>query len=138
MKLLVFGATGGTGRQLVEQAIAQGHEVTAFVRNPAAVDIRHPKLAIVQGDAMDAAAVERVIPGHDAVLSALGAPAIRTGTVRSEGTRNIVRAMERRAPPPSLPDLARLRRQPPDAGQDVLLFQAHRRAAPAAQGVRRP
>jgi putative NADH-flavin reductase len=95
MKLLVFGATGGTGRQLVEQAIAQGHGVTAFVRKPAALDFAHPRLAIVQGDAMDAAAVERVVSGHDAVLSSLGAPATRTGTVRSEGTRNIVRAMAR-------------------------------------------
>jgi putative NADH-flavin reductase len=95
MKLLVFGATGGTGRQLVEQALAQSHDVTAFVRNPAALGLKHPRLTIVQGDAMDAPAVERAVPGHDAVLSSLGAPAMRTGTVRSEGTRNIVRAMAR-------------------------------------------
>lgn len=94
MKLLVFGATGGTGRHLVEQAVGE-HDVTAFVRNPSAFGFSHGKLAIVQGDVMDAAAVERAMPGHDAVLCALGAPATRTGTIRSEGTRNIVRAMER-------------------------------------------
>lgn len=95
MKLLVFGATGGTGRHLVEQALAHGHDVTAFVRNPAAVRLSHARLQIAQGDVMDAAAVERVMPSRDAVLCALGAPATKTGTVRSEGTRSIVRAMER-------------------------------------------
>lgn len=94
MKLLVFGATGGTGRRIVEQALAQGHAVTALVRNPAKLDIQHANLAVAAGDVMDPASVERVMPGHDAVLSALGAPAARSGTIRSEGTRNIVAAME--------------------------------------------
>lgn len=95
MKLLIFGASGGTGRHLVEQALARGHQVTAFVREITKVGIKHMNLTIVQGDALDQAAVERAVPGHDAVLSTLGAPALKTGTIRSEGTRNIVRAMER-------------------------------------------
>jgi putative NADH-flavin reductase len=95
MNLLVFGASGGTGRQIVEQALAQGHVVTAFVRDLAKFDLRHSNLRLVKGDVLDGAAVARAMPGHDAVLSALGAPATKTGTLRSEGTRNIVQAMEK-------------------------------------------
>jgi putative NADH-flavin reductase len=95
MKLLVFGSTGGTGRELVKQALAQGHEVTAFARNPAKLDdIAPPGLQMVRGDVLDPAAVEKALPGHDAVLCAIGAGAGRT-TLREEGTRNIIRAMEK-------------------------------------------
>lgn len=95
MKLLVFGATGGSGRELVRQALEQGHAVTVLVRDPAKVGIGHPQLTIQKGDALNAADVERAVLGHDAVLVALGAPATKTGTVRSEGTGNIVLAMEK-------------------------------------------
>lgn len=95
MKLLIFGAAGGTGRHLVKQALEQGHDVTAFMRNPAKLAMADARLKAVQGDVMNAAAVERAMPGHGAVLCALGAPALKTGTVRSEGTRNIISAMEK-------------------------------------------
>ncbi|MBE7550345.1 MAG: SDR family oxidoreductase [Anaerolineales bacterium] len=95
MKVLIFGSTGSIGRQLVEQALAQGHTVTAFARNPAKLDIKHPKLKVVQGDVLDYTSVERAVPGHEAVLSALGTPALTKNTVRSEGTRNIIQAMEK-------------------------------------------
>jgi len=72
MKLLIFGANGGTGRQLVAQALAQGHLVTAFVRNPAKLAVAHQSLQIVQGDALRYANVEPAVAGQDAVLSALG------------------------------------------------------------------
>lgn len=94
-KLLIFGSTGGTGRQLVEQALAQGYAVSAFARNPATVTIKHANLRIVQGDVMDFASVERAMQGQEAVLSAIGSPANKIGTVRSEGTRTIIRAMEK-------------------------------------------
>jgi len=95
MKLLVFGSTGGTGRELVKQALAQGHEVTAYARSPARLgDIKHPSLRIARGDVLDAASVEKAVPGHDAVLCAIGAGAGPT-TLREDGTRNIVRAMEK-------------------------------------------
>jgi putative NADH-flavin reductase len=95
MKLLVFGATGGTGREVVQQALAQGHEVTAYARNPARLgDITHPGLQVVRGDVLDAAAVEKAVLGHEAVLCAIGAGAGRT-SLREDGTRNIVRAMEK-------------------------------------------
>lgn len=94
MNLLVFGASGGTGRQLVEQALGQGHHVTAFVRNPAKFTLQHPQLRLFQGDVQDAQAVQQAVPGHDAVLSALGAPAGRRDAVRSVGTGHIVQAMQ--------------------------------------------
>jgi putative NADH-flavin reductase len=95
MKLLIFGSTGGIGRRLVEQALAQGHAVTAFARHPAKLDIEHANLKVAQGDVMDLAAVERAMQGQEAVLSALGTPALTKNTVRSEGTRNVIRAMEK-------------------------------------------
>ena len=91
MKLLVFGATGGTGRQCVDQALSQGQQVTAFVRQPAALTAQHPNLTIIQGDITDQDVVQRAIPGHDVVISALGT---RGGpAVLPEGTRNILEAM---------------------------------------------
>jgi uncharacterized protein YbjT (DUF2867 family) len=93
MRLLIFGATGGTGRELVRQALERGHSVTAFARDPAALDKRDG-LQGLAGDVLDAAAVERAVAGHEAVLCTLGRPATSPGTVRSQGTRNIVRAME--------------------------------------------
>src|SRR3954462_6921560 len=72
MKLLVFGATGGTGRALVEQALQQGHEVTAFVRNPAKVTPKHEKLKVVKGNVTDCHSVGAAVAGQDAVFSALG------------------------------------------------------------------
>jgi uncharacterized protein YbjT (DUF2867 family) len=99
MKLLVFGSTGGTGRELVKQALAQGHQVTAYARNPAKLDdMAHPGLQVARGDALDPAAVEKAIPGHDAVLCAIGTGAGRSN-LREEGTRNIVRAMEKAGVP---------------------------------------
>lgn len=97
MRLLIFGATGGTGRELVRQALERGHSVTAFARDAAALD-RRDDLGGVTGDVLDPAAVERALAGHEAVLCVLGTPATGPGTVRSQGTRNIVRAMERVGP----------------------------------------
>jgi putative NADH-flavin reductase len=95
MNILVFGATGGTGRQLVAQALQQGHTVTAFVRTPAKLALQHAHLRLVQGDVLDYDAVRAAMLGQDAVLSALGAPARQTrDTLRSDGTRTILRAME--------------------------------------------
>ena len=94
MNVLIFGATGGTGQQLVEQALAQGHSVTAFARTPAAITTQHPNLHVAQGDVLDYSTVVAAMHGQDAVLSALGAPGMHRSLVRSEGTRHILRAME--------------------------------------------
>ena len=93
MKLIIFGATGSVGRHLVEQAWAQGHQVTAFVRDPSALDAPHQDLALQVGDVFDREAVADAVRGQDAVLIALGAG--RKGTVRSVGTGHIIAAMKR-------------------------------------------
>lgn len=94
MKLLIFGATGGTGRELVQQALASGHSVTALVRDPARIETKsHENLTVVRGDVLDPAAVESAVAGHEAVLVSIGAGAARA-TVREYGTRNIVNAMQ--------------------------------------------
>ena len=96
MKLLIIGATGGTGRALVEQALAQGHSVTAFVRNSRKVRTTHEHLTIAEGNVLDYDSVERAVIGKDAVLSALGHKRwIIPTTILSEGTSNIIRAMEK-------------------------------------------
>lgn len=87
MKLTVLGATGGTGQEVVRQALDAGHEVTAAVRNPARLATTHARLEVVPvPDVTDAAALRPVVAGRDAVLSALGttnkgagvvAPAVR-------------------------------------------------------------
>ncbi|WP_404786620.1 NAD(P)-dependent oxidoreductase [Altericista sp. CCNU0014] len=94
MNLLIFGATGGTGRALVEQALAQGNAVTAFVRDPAKLDIQHPSLKVVEGDVTDAAAVECAVQGQDTAFSTLGSKSLKNNPTLIEGVRNIVRAME--------------------------------------------
>ena len=92
MRVVIFGSTGTIGRQLVEQALADGCYVTAFARNPKSMGMAHERLEVVKGDVLDSVAVERAVRGQDAVLCALGAG--RKGGVRAAGTRNIVRAME--------------------------------------------
>ena len=93
MKLAIFGSTGSIGHHLVAQALEQEHTVTAFARNPAKLETEHPNLTVFEGDALDSASVEKAVDGQDAVLCALGAGA--KGAIRLEGTRNIVRAMEK-------------------------------------------
>ncbi len=93
MRLLIFGATGTIGRQLVDQTLENGHQVTAFVRMPSKLSVENPALTVLQGDVLDFESVQRAMPGHDAVLIALGAGAM--GRIRTEGTENIVRAMRK-------------------------------------------
>lgn len=95
MKVIVFGATGGTGSQLVARALELGHEVTAFARRPEAVTTQHERLRVAKGDAMDAASVAGAIAGQDVVLSALGpSKGAPVGTLISTGTRNILAGMK--------------------------------------------
>ncbi len=94
MKLVIFGATGGTGRHVVDQALEQGHRVTAFVRTPTKLDIQHPHLKVSQGDVMDLSSVTQAVQGQDAVVCILGAGQQLKSKIRSEGTRQILRAME--------------------------------------------
>jgi putative NADH-flavin reductase len=72
MKLVVLGATGGTGGELVRQGIEHGHAVTAFVRSPERLKPFRGRITIKQGDLLDSLQLEEAIKGHDAVLSAFG------------------------------------------------------------------
>jgi uncharacterized protein YbjT (DUF2867 family) len=92
MNLVVFGATGSVGREIVQQALEQGHAVTAFVRDRDKLGFQHENLRIVAGNALDVTSVEKGVRGQDAVICALGAGA--KGMIRAEGTRNIIRAMQ--------------------------------------------
>jgi uncharacterized protein YbjT (DUF2867 family) len=95
MRVLVIGATGGTGRELVQQALAQGHQVTAFVRDPARLPIEHANLRVAKGDVLEYATVESAMRGQDAVVSALGHRRFfYPNKIQSEGMRNILRAMQ--------------------------------------------
>jgi uncharacterized protein YbjT (DUF2867 family) len=104
MRLAIFGPTGGTGRRLVERAIAEGHEVTAFARNPSRISARHQRLRVVVGDAFDPAAVREAVAGNEAVICVLGSRTPsnplhprRQGDpngVTSVGTKNIIAAMK--------------------------------------------
>jgi putative NADH-flavin reductase len=97
MKLTVFGATGGTGQALVAQALQQGHEVVAFMRDPGKFTITDTRLSVVQGDITEnASRVGEAIRGQDAVISALGRRnSFRSAGLISQSMRTIVSAMER-------------------------------------------
>src|SRR5881296_2711836 len=92
MKLTIFAATGGIGRQLLEQAVAAGDDVTAVVRNPKNLSA---KVRVVTADlaAADPAALESAVAGADAVISALGPRSSAEAGVAWQGTRAIVQAM---------------------------------------------
>src|SRR6202050_3153133 len=94
MKLVVFGANGPTGRLLTAQALAAGHTVTAFTRHPNTFPGDREGLRIVQGDALDPAAVGETIAGQDAVLSTIGTRYSRKPiTLYSESAANMIQAM---------------------------------------------
>src|SRR3954454_14024854 len=94
MQLVGFGATGGTGRELVKQALGHGHSVRAFVRDPDRLKVIHHRLEVVTGNVQDAKGVAAAVAGQDAVLCALGVNERRPNTVLSDAVRTIVGAMK--------------------------------------------
>ena len=105
-RVLVVGATGGSGRATVNALLEKGHRVTAFARHADALAGRSDRLETINGDAMNPDDVDRAVKGHDAVVVTLGISEnpIRVrlfgakGTanrVRSEGTRNVIAAMKK-------------------------------------------
>jgi len=93
MKLTVFAATGGIGRQALEQAVAAGHKVTAVVRNPKKLS-REVRVVTADLAAPDPAALESAVKGADAVLSGLGPRSASEAGIAGQGTRAIVQAMK--------------------------------------------
>ena len=96
MNILVAGAGRGIGRQLVEQALAAGHAVTALARDPSKLAAAHERLRIVQGSVLDPASVAAAMAGQNAVCCTIG---VKTPweqpSVFSEGTRRLLEAMKR-------------------------------------------
>jgi putative NADH-flavin reductase len=98
MRLFILGANGKTGTQLVDLALARGHEVTAFVRSPGKITRRHPRLEVRRGDPHRVDELASALPGHDVVLSALGVrppQAFRPHTLVQECAASTVAAMTR-------------------------------------------
>lgn len=101
VNVIVFGASGRTGRLIVEQALEKDHAVTAFVRDPTAfskealVLSAHPKLRVFAGDALDAAAVAEALEGQQAVVSAIGPRSKEGANICAASARNIIAGMKR-------------------------------------------
>lgn len=94
MKLTVFGATGGIGQEIVRQALAAGHEVTAVVRDPARLAVSDGGLEVVTAQLSEPEALRPAVAGRDVVLSAIGPRSPRKTGIAESGTRGILRAME--------------------------------------------
>ena len=96
MNSFIVGATRGIGRQLLDQALAAGHTVTALVRDRARLNVRHERLKVVTGDIRDARSVDAAMPGQDTVFCTIGVrlPGLYV-SVFSEGTKNLLAAMKR-------------------------------------------
>lgn len=94
MHLTIFGASSATGKHLVEQALAAGHTVTAFVRDADKLTRSNDNLTVVTGDALNPANVSAAVEGADAVLSTIG-PKGKQTTVAAETTKNIAAAMRK-------------------------------------------
>jgi putative NADH-flavin reductase len=96
MKLLVIGASRGIGFNVLQQALQAGHEVTAVVRDPKRLPIRHERLKVVKGDILEKNVIEGAVNGQDAVCVTIGIkPTRKPVSVFSEGTKNVVEAMKK-------------------------------------------
>jgi putative NADH-flavin reductase len=94
MRLTVFGATGGTGSELVRQALEEGNDVTAVVRDPARLAVpAHERLRVVTADVTDPVAIAPAVEGADSVVSSLGHRGGGPATICEDGTRAIIEAM---------------------------------------------
>ncbi|MES9519131.1 NAD(P)-dependent oxidoreductase [Streptomyces capoamus] len=94
MKLTVFGATGGIGRELVRQALDAGHEVTAVVRDPARLAVTGARLEVVRSALTDPEELRGTVRGRDAVLSGLGPRSRKDAGVATRLTGTVLAAME--------------------------------------------
>lgn len=94
MKLVIFGASGNTGRLITELALQKGHEVTAFVRSPEKLTNQNERLHAFKGDILDADAVKASLAGQDAALSVLNAFNPEDYAVFEQGATNIVNGMK--------------------------------------------
>ena len=94
MKIAIFGATGETGRQLVEQALTAGHEVAAYVRDQSKLGINNEHLTVIEGELTDEQLIESTVTGANAVISALGPRGGSKNKPITQGMQNIITAMK--------------------------------------------
>ena len=95
MKVLVLGGAGSVGKLILREALAQGHQVTALVRNSAKLaDVRHDNLTVMPGDALDPRVLQRISIGFDAVIYSLGAKPGKLTTLFSDSTRVLLEVMK--------------------------------------------
>jgi putative NADH-flavin reductase len=93
--IILFGATGGSGKQVVTQALERGYAVTAVIRNPASLAIHHSNLKVTRGDVLQSISFEKEIIGKDVVISCLGTGKdLKPTTIYSRGMENIISAMK--------------------------------------------
>lgn len=93
MRIVVIGATGRTGREVVMQALGHGDEVVALAREPERMGMTHERLTIVPGDVRDLDSLRTAIAGADAVVCAIGAKPARAVDTYSVGIANVMQAM---------------------------------------------
>lgn len=94
MKIAVFGATGRTGRHVLDQAVRRGHLMTAFTRRPQELTNVQGLQAIVHGDRRNLSDVLRAMQGQDCIISILSSQGLGPSTTVSEVTKNIITAMQ--------------------------------------------
>jgi putative NADH-flavin reductase len=94
MKIVIFGASGRTGILTVYQALDKGHQVTAFTRKSSSVTIQHKNLRIIEGNILQYNKVKEAVEGQEVVICALGVASRKPITELSEGTKNIISAMD--------------------------------------------
>jgi putative NADH-flavin reductase len=95
MKITIFGATGETGKQIVEQALAEGYEIVAYIRNPSKLNINHEHLKVIQGQLTDEPLIESAVSGAGAVISTLGPRGGSKNKPLTTGMQNIIAAMKK-------------------------------------------
>lgn len=94
MRIVVLGPSGGVGRLVVDEALKRRHDVTALARTPEKLGDVASRIAVVQGDALDARAVEKAVSRQEAVVYALGAGNVRHTTLFSDSIRVLLTAMK--------------------------------------------
>ena len=94
MKIIVFGASGQTGQQLVTQLVQAGHQITAFARTPSKVQTHNGQVAVVQGDAKDLDSIRAAVQGQEAVFHAVAQRYIKKDDLQTIFAGNLVQAMQ--------------------------------------------
>lgn len=99
MKVLIFGATGFTGKAVLPRLLAEGHEVTVLVRSRSRLDREHPRLKVIEGDVTNQELIITSMEGQDAVINCMGKNKGSANDLISSTTQKIITAMEVKSVP---------------------------------------